>query len=130
MQDMARPSESSEGVAGTCGIYIKYVQKGRVIMFDGQIASYSQWRDKFIQSFHVKRTSPSNKALALQASLDTKVQYLNLLTTTTLATAEGYQALIEELEAQYGGKHRMQKERLQQLVATPVVKIGKLSALQ
>ena len=110
--------------------YIKYVQKGRVIMFDGKIASYSQWRDKFIQSFHVKRTSPSNKALALQASLDTKVQYLNLLATTTLATAEGYKALIEELEAQYGGKHRMRQEKLQQLLATPMVKVGNLSALQ
>ena len=109
--------------------YIKYVQKGKVIVFNGETSSYDSWREKFMQSFHIKRSSPAVKALALQASLDAKVPSLKLLASTIPASEQGYRDLIEDLEAQFGGIHRLRRDRLKQVLATPIVKVGNLSVL-
>ena len=82
-----------------------------------------------MQSFHFKCSSLAVKALALQASLDAKVPSLKLLASTIPASEQGYRDLIEDLEAQFGGTNRLRRDRLKQVLATPIVKVGNLSVL-
>ena len=79
--------------------YLKQVSNGRLMIFNGQRATYSQWRDKFIWLVHMKRTSPAAKALALQASLDRDDPELKALADSIRFTGQGYQEALEDLEA-------------------------------
>ena len=78
--------------------YLKHISNGRLVTFDGKRACYTSWRDKFIQFIHMKRTSPAAKALALQASLDTKCAELKALAECITYSEQGYKDAIEDLE--------------------------------
>ena len=108
---------------------LKSIAKGRLILFDGKKSSYDSWREKFLQCIHLKQTSPAAKALALQASLDVKNHRLKLLADSMSLSQSGYRDVIEDLEAEYGGGHRLRQERLKQVLQIGAVKAGDLASI-
>ena len=98
-------------------------------MFDGKKSSYHSWREKFLQCIHAKQTSPAVKALALQVSLDAEDPKLELLSTSISLTDGGYKEAIEDLEADYGGDHRLRQECLLQVLEGEEVKAGDLESV-
>ena len=108
---------------------LKSISKGRLIVFSGAKAEYDSWREKFIQCIHLKQSSPAAKALALQASLDTKHPKLRLIANSITLSDEGYRDVIVDLEEDYGGGQRLRQERLKQVLEINCVRVGDLNLL-
>ena len=108
---------------------LKSISKGRLIVFSGAKAEYDSWREKFIQCIHLKQSSPAAKALALQASLDTKNPKLRLIANSITLSDEGYRDVIVDLEEDYGGGQRLRQERLKQVLEINCVRVGDLNLL-
>ena len=103
---------------------MKSVSKGRMIIFNGQRSSYFRWQEKFITCVHMKKAPVVAKALALQASLDVKNKTLRLIVETMSLSEEGYRDVIEDLEEEYGGPHRLRQVSLQEVLEGDQVTCG------
>ena len=108
---------------------LKSIQKGRLIIFDGKKSSYDAWRQKFIACIHIKRSSPASKAVALQASLDTKNKRLSVLADSIALSDQGYLEAIDDLEAEFGGPQRLRQERLSQILKTSLVRANDVAII-